>query len=243
MFSEGDRSESIGAGEQIEHAQLDANDAARRRVLEYNESLLNCEHSENSAAEAAAVDKSARIMEAWDRTNDPLFREKLLDGVGREMMKVHEAPPAPIYQKQMPDNELGAYSDADFRTAMNDRQLRQDDPRDALETYLHEYRHVEQNYEAQKSRGAMAHSVDRERAAAVEYNLEPTHYITGRTSQDAYERQLVETDAEKFGTTTAKEILERREELSHHERRAAPFVSDANNAAHERIARERGTRS
>lgn len=243
MFSEADRSENIRAAEQIEHIQFDANDAARRRVLEYNESLLNCEHSENSAAEAAAVDKSARIMEAWDRTNDPILREKLLDSVGREMMKVHEAPPAPIYQKQMADNELGAHSDGDFRTDMNDQQLKQDDPRDALETYLHEYRHVEQNYEAQKSRGAMAHSVDLERAAAVEYNLEPAHYINGRANQDAYERQLVETDAERFGTTTAKEILERREELRHHERRAAPFAGDANNIAHERVAGERSNRS
>jgi len=242
MFSEHDQSEGIEAGEQIEQAQLDANDAARRRVLEYNESLLDCEHTDNLAAEAAAVDRSARIMDGWDQTKDPVFREKLLDNVGREMMHVHEAPPAPIYRKDMPDNVLGAYNDRDFSTDINERQLKQDDPRDALETYLHEYRHIEQNYEAQKSRGAFYHDVNPERAAAVEYNLEPTHYIDGGQNQEAYQKQLVETDAERFGTTTAKEILERREELRQHELRGAQFGSDADHIARERLNAERSTR-
>jgi hypothetical protein len=242
MFSEHDRSEGIESGEQIEQAQLDANDAARRRVLEYDESVLDCEHAENSAAEAVAVDRSARIMERWEETKDPLVREKLLDRVGREMMNVHEAPPAPLYPKQMADNELGAYNDRDFRTDMNERQLEQDDPRDALETYLHEYRHVEQNYEAQKAQAALAHSVDPERAAAVGYNLEPRHYIDGRQDMDAYQKQLVETDAERFGTTTAKEILERREELRQNELLGAPFGTDADRIARERLIAERSTR-
>ena len=243
MFSEHDQSEGIEAGEQVEQAQLDANDAARRRVLEYNESLLDCEHTDNLAAEAAAVDRSARIMDGWDQTKDPVLREKLLDNVGREMMHVHEAPPAPIYRKDMPDNVLGAYNDRDFTTDINERQLKQDDPRDALETYLHEYRHIEQNYEAQKARGALSHSVDPERAEAVGYNLEPAHYVDGRQDQDAYQKQLVETDAERFGTTTAKEILERREELRQHELRGSPFGSDADHIARERLIAERRTKS
>jgi hypothetical protein len=242
MFSEHDRSEGIEFGEQIEQAQLDANDAARRRVLEYDESLLDCEHADNSAAEAVALDRSARTMEGWDQTKDPVLREKLLDSVGREMMHVHEAPPAPIYQKDMPNNELGAYSDRNFETNMNDRLLRNDDPTDALETYLHEYRHIEQNYEAQKSRGTFYHDVNPERAAAVGYNLEPIHYIDGRQDMDAYQKQLVETDAERFGTTTAKEILERREELRQSELRGASFGSDADHIALERLTAERRDR-
>jgi hypothetical protein len=242
MFSEHDQSEGIQAGEQIEQAQLDANDAARRRVLEYNESLLDCEHTDTLAAEAAAVDRSARIMDGWDQTKDPVLREKLLDNVGREMMHVHEAPPAPIYRKDMPDNVLGAYNDRDFSTDINERQLKQDDPTDALETYLHEYRHIEQNYEAQKARGAFYHDVNPERAAAVGYNLEPTHYIDGRQDMDAYQKQLVETDAERFGTTTAKEILERREELRQSDLREAPFGSDADHIARERLTAERSAR-
>jgi hypothetical protein len=181
-------------------------------------------------------------MEGWDQTRDPVLREKLLDSVGREMMYVHEAPPAPIYQKDMPNNQLGAYSDRDFETDINDQLLRNDDPTDALETYLHEYRHIEQNYEAQKSRGAFYHDVNPERAAAVGYNLEPTHYIDGRQNLEAYQKQLVETDAERFGTTTAKEILERREELRQSELRGAPIGNDADHIARERLTAERSDR-
>ena len=242
MFSEHDESESIESGEQIEQAQLDANEAARRRVLEYDEPVLDCEHAEDSAAEAVVVDRSARIMERWEEAKDPLVREKLLDGVGREMMTVHEAPPAPLHSRQMADGELGAHNDGDFRTDINERQLEQEDPRSALETYLHEYRHVEQNYEAQKAQGALANTADGERAAAVGYNLQPAHYIDPRQDMDAYQQQLVETDAERFGTTTAKEILERREELRQDELRGTPFGSDADQIAAERLIAERRNR-
>jgi hypothetical protein len=59
---------------------------------------------------------------------------------------------------------------------------------------------------------------------------------------DAYQEQLVETDAERFGTTTAKEILERREELRQNELLGAPFGSDADHIARERLIAERITR-
>jgi hypothetical protein len=48
---------------------------------------------------------------------------------------------------------------------------------------------------------------------AVEYNLDREHYIRPEVDQSTYERQFVEADAERFGTNTANEILERRDEL------------------------------
>jgi hypothetical protein len=192
-----------------EQQQLDSNDIARKRVLEYKEDLLKCEHANNTEAEADAVDRSAQIIEQWDKVKDPSARQALLEGVGREMMAVHEAPPERLIVKDMPHDVLGVTKDEDFETDLNEWQLAEDNPKDALETYLHEYRHAEQYYEIQRSHGAAIESVNPERSSAVEYNLGPDHYVHPEDDQRVYEQQLVEQDAEAFGTKTAEEILER----------------------------------
>jgi hypothetical protein len=172
-------------------------------------------------------------MDQWEQSKDPEARRKLLEGVGREMMNVHEAPPAPVNAKSMAEGDLGAHDDRAFLTDLNREQLKQDNPEGALDTYLHEYRHVEQHYEAQKSHGALAHDANGERAPAMEYNL--NHYIDGHKDFDAYKRQLVEADARRFASTTAGEILERRQEL-HQE---YPGWGDEPASGADRIARTR----
>lgn len=239
MLKENDQPEAADA-QQPEQEQLDSNDLARRRVMEYKDDLLNCEHSGDDRADAAAVDHSAQILEQWETTKNPMARRSLLEGVGREMMMVHEAPPGPINVKEMPRNELGAYHDEDFRTDVNDWQVKQDDPRDALVTYLHEYRHAEQHYEVLKSHGFGRKSVDLERSSAIEFN--ENHYIRPEDDQAAYERQLEETDAERFGTTTTNEILERRDELRAADKSNSPVTSDGDAIADRRLAAERSSR-
>lgn len=246
MFGENDRPETSEA-QPIEQEQLDSDNVARRRVMEFKENVLNCEHSMDAQVEEAAVDRSARLMERWEETKDPVARKYLLEGVGREMMAIHEAPPGPLQPKEMAPNELGAYTDEGFRTDLNEGQLREDDPRDALKTYLHEYRHAEQHYEVQKSHGFAWQSVDPERSSAVEYNQD--HYIEppednqpgAENIQAAYERQLVETDANRFAATTTDEILERRDELRESGARDSFVTSDADAIAHRRLTAARGS--
>jgi hypothetical protein len=240
MFGENDQPE-VAETQVPEQDVSDLNDIARQRVLEYRQKTLNCEHFDNTEAEASAIDRSAQIIGKWESTDDPVGRQRLLEGVGREMMLVHEAPPGPISARQMPQNELGAYSDDEFRTDVNESQLKNDNPRDALETYLHEYRHAEQNYEVVKSHGVGWHSVDSQRAMAVEYNLDREHYIRPEVNQAAYERQLVETDAEQFGTRTADQILERRNELRAGEGESYSLTSDSDAIAARRLATERAS--
>ncbi len=242
MSNENDQPEAAQV-QQIEQNQLESNDLARRRILERREDLLNCEHVGEATGEATAIDRSARLMDQWETTKDSVARRQLLEGVGREMMAVHEAPPGPIHLKEMPRNELGAYVDDDFRTDVNEWQLKQDNPRDALETYLHEYRHAEQHYEVQKSHGVAGPSVNRERASAVEHNLDKNNYISPEENHAAYERQLVERDAETFGTTAATEILERRNMLRALDHSNAALISDSDVIAHLRIASEKGTKT
>lgn len=186
-----------------EQEQQEANQAAERRLAEYQ-----CEHAGKDAAEAEAVDRSAEVMERWEQAN-PTERPYILERVGREMMKVHEAPNPPASPKEFEDpRTLGQYLDEDWRIEIKGRDLKEPGPRAALETYLHEYRHAEQYYEVQKSHGSLAHEVDADRAEKFE--REKDNYVS---EGKEYWEQSIEKDAEKFGVEMADRILKERAEL------------------------------
>lgn len=237
MFTENDRDAEFRDRE-ADVQPIDSSDVAQRRLTEFKEGTLKCEHADSEVVEAAAIDRSARIIERWEETSDPATRKYMLERVGREMMVIHEAPPAPIHEKAMPRDHLGAYVDADFRTDVNSWQLERDNPKDALETYLHEYRHAEQHYEVQKSHGIGSGTVDLERSLAVEHSL--NDYVDATENPDGYRTQLAEVDAEGFGTSTAAKILERRDEIRA-ESLDAGVASDADRAATMRLAAARRT--
>jgi hypothetical protein len=203
--------------EPAEASALEGDEEARRRVTEFDAALLDCEHPGDSEAERTAVEHSAQLLEGWEKAA-PLEREKLLNRVGQEMMHVHEAPPGELFVGEMPQDVLGQYDDLNFITSIDRGQLAEADPHDALETYLHEYRHTEQHYEALQSQGALAHRVDPERAAALDYNLNE-HYIDGERDSEGYERQLAEVDARRFAEATTGKILEARDELPQQEKK------------------------
>lgn len=247
MLRENDQPENPEA-QANEQVQVDPNDAARRRVMEFRDDELNCEHTSAARAEEIAADHSARVMEQWDESN-PVKNRYLLQRVGREMMDVHEAPPPPIYPEKMSPGELGRYDDKDFRMDLNEDLLRQEDPAGALKTYLHEYRHAEQHYEVQESHGVGRPSVDVVRAADLEYNLDSKHYIQppeddqqpgAEQMQADYEAQLAETDSRGFADRMTAEILERRRALGERGEGDTPVGSDADAIAQRRLAAERG---
>jgi hypothetical protein len=189
--------------------RCDGDEAARRRVLDFEPRRIDCEHAE--ANSTAAVNESARSIDRWDKTSDPLERHYLLDQVGRQMMTVHEAPPPELHEKEMPPELHGQYVDKDFRMEINSELLKRDDPQDALDTYLHEYRHAEQAYEVQASHGSLSHRVNPDRTSDLEFN--DAHYVDYTDSQRDYERQLLEVDARTFADETTAEILRQRDAL------------------------------
>jgi len=219
--------------EPVEVDRGGADDAAQRRSKEFDASLTECEHHDIDRDKSAAA-ATARIIDQWDKTSDPRVRERLLDDVGHEMMKVHEAPPPELHPKEMVREQLGAYIDQDFRTEINRDLLKQDDPTDGLDAYLHEYRHAEQAYEVQKSHGPMARAGNTERATALEFN--ETHYISPEDGQSDYERQLLEVDAERFAESGTTEILSNRDALRAEGRSEAPRPETADEVAAWRLA-------
>lgn len=199
----------------VEQDRLGADEAARHRARQSDSSLTHCEH-DDAKAEASAVADSARLLNRWERS-DPLTRKYLLDGVGREMMTAHEAPPPELQAKEMPPEQLGKYVDDDFRIEINQELLKLDDPKDGLDTYLHEFWHAEQAYEVQRSHGPMFNDVDLQRASALEAN-QGERYINPEDGFDDYVHQITEADARAFAERTSNDVLAEREALRGTER-------------------------
>jgi hypothetical protein len=235
MEKENDSSEALGM-KPAEQTMSRPEEAARLRIREDQAQSVQCEHSA-SDREAYAIERSARLIDEWE-VSKPLVREKILERVGREMMDVHEAPPPPIHSKEMKPGALGANRDGEFIIDMNSDLFEQPNPKDALETYLHEYRHAEQRYEVLKSHGALRHSVDIDRAMALEESFDK--YIKPEVDGAAYRRQIVEADAEQFGVSATEGILEQRDFIRHVASQRASSESDF--IAAERLDAERSTR-
>ena len=85
IYRENDRIEALPDTNSREPEQLEGNQAAERRIAEYQ-----CEHDGNKIAEADAVHRSAEEMKSWEQVS-PTERRYILERVGKEMMKVHEA--------------------------------------------------------------------------------------------------------------------------------------------------------
>jgi len=95
-------------------------------------------------SERKAIEGSADALERWEQA-DSEERRRELDRVGRQMLDVWGAPNPPLAPERWEDDRcLGQYCDEDYRIEVNQRLLERDDPREALEAYLHEYRHASQ---------------------------------------------------------------------------------------------------
>lgn len=199
---------------QLELSAAESDDAARRYTSDQSRPGSDIGLDEHSRRDAA-IARCAEILKDWDRA-DPLTREKLLNAVGREMMAIYEAPAPDLLTQAMRPGYRGAYAEEDFTMTVN-RDLLDGDIKDALHTYLHEYRHSEQAYEIQKSYTPLRSTENTLRASALEAN-EKT-YIDPEEDFDKYRQQLLERDANQFADANTEAIVQRM--------RAAPFQPQA----------------
>lgn len=169
---------------------------------------MNSEDTEQQEQEA--LEASAEELRQWENT-DAVERRYELERVGQHFQEAFDAPAPPIYPENFEDPRLmGKYVDEDFRMEMQEQLLEQKDPRDALDTYLHEYRHAAQHYDVERSHGALAHEVDLDRTTEIEGSLD--QYVSPDEDERAYFDQLAERDASSFAERMTERVLDEREE-------------------------------
>ncbi len=90
-------------------------------------------------------------------------------------------------------NNLGAFSPGSKRIELNARLLNESNPRNLMETIMHESRHAYQDYAVNHPEKV---SVDPRTIAIWDYNFK--HYISAEYDYEAYYHQPVEADANDF---------------------------------------------
>jgi hypothetical protein len=150
--------------------------------------------------------QSAEILrDPWPEA-DPAERRYLLSAVGDALLNSFEAPAPPIFAKGFEDTNLfGRYDDDHFRIEMNANLFESSDPAEALDTYLHEYRHAMQSYEVTKSHGALAHEADSQQALRFERNQR--EYVSPEIDFQSYHAQPVEEDARQYSAKLRRELF------------------------------------
>lgn len=194
--------------------------------------------------EHGAERESADVLRRWE-TAEPSERLWQLDRVGRAMTR-HGGPPAPgILTYEGDPSSRGQYNGEFIR--LNADALADSDPRRALEAYLHEYRHVEQEQTEQMDRGSLRDIGDPERAALIRgspeerYHEAPTDADASDYNErfDAYERQYREADARQWSNDRTNEILQRlKAEKALAEAYASGSFSDGDRAADRFLTRK-----
>ena len=163
--------------------------------------------------------------ERWAKM-DVYERKATLNAVGRELGQVYHHPAPPLFIENMGDRRLlGEYGDGysydkstnrviggEYGVRMNEQggaewSRYMDDPREALRTYTHEFRHSYQHEQAHRSEIPHFRNLvdDSAKAETWSENLRPGGYAPPEGGFGAYESQPVEVDARQF----AQDLVDR----------------------------------
>ena len=148
--------------------------------------------------------------ENW-RELDSHGRIAVMNDVGREVGRIYDQPTPPLYAEQLPVEQRGDYVDEDYRIRMNSEGISpgdgflSDDPRVALETYLHEFRHSYQYEQMLRWDGPFRHLVD-EGAEADNWSSNFKNYNSPENGFNEYYNQSVEADARAFSEELVKKV-------------------------------------
>jgi hypothetical protein len=197
--------------------------------------------AENQAAQAeysARVDEASERLgkieglqpDRWAKM-DIYERKATLNAVGSELGHVYEHPAPPLFVEDLgQSNALGTYGDgsyhdpatgglqgSEYGITINEKgetehgHLFGDDPRDALRTYAHEFRHSYQYEQAHRAEIPHFRNLvdDRTKAEDWSENLEPGAYRQPESDFDAYRSQPVESDANQFAEDLVRKVYGR----------------------------------
>lgn len=157
---------------------------------------------------------------------DASGRMTTLNAAGRELGEVYDHPTPPVLAKDMGDpNLLGTYGDgyrynarsgslegSDYGIRMNsvgevrDQDLLGDDPRVALQTYAHEFRHSYQHEQAGRWEKPQFQNLVDNQDAARRWSENLNDYQSPDQGYDAYHSQAVEADARRFAEDLVKRV-------------------------------------
>lgn len=208
--------------ERLAEQQRRASEDFHRDLREAAESKLEEQRMEEAAGKLREID--GLHPEKWQKM-DIYERKAVLNQAGRALESTYHTPRPPLLVKELDaPNALGSYGDgyrfndttgevegADYRITMNESGVAQDgalfgdDPRRALHTYSHEFRHGYQAEQATRFEKPQFRKLVDAPDQAQDWSENNRHYQPPGAGYEAYRSQPVERDARTF----ADELVDR----------------------------------
>jgi hypothetical protein len=125
----------------------------------------------------------------------PDQRLSALRQVASHMGEVYRFTPAPMRPVKLPADESGAYDDVRRRVELSTRELASKDPRDILDTVIHEQLHAYQHQKVLQRRQGQLPEGSALRRQAMVWGHNDDRYIPADRDETAYRKQPVEAHA------------------------------------------------
>ncbi len=220
--------DKIEIPEQVGDCGTDANDALHQQFRPGIEQRFDA--ANESERMGIAEDKLRQLHglheEEW-KTLDGVGRTAVLQAAGREISNIYEHPAPPLYTENMSERPLrGVYGDgyssnpetgelegSDYGIRLNTQGETSsdgyisDDPREALRTYLHEFRHSYQHEQALRWEKVQFRNLVEDEKAAESWSQNFDSYKSPENGFDDYQDQAVEADARNFADELIKRIF------------------------------------
>ncbi|MBV9929101.1 MAG: hypothetical protein JOZ96_29085 [Acidobacteria bacterium] len=194
--------------------RLSPDEAARQKIKEADaafEPVPDQLRKESAISSIKALEDFR--PEKW-REMSPERRRVALNRAGRALRDAYDCPEPPLITRELPEDErmvtLGEYEDGDYVMRVNEKLLQGDDPREALKTYIHEFRHSYQAEMATRHEKPQFRHWVHEPAAAAEWSKarRSDSYVRPEEDFERYSRQGVEQDAEGFAEELIRGVYE-----------------------------------
>lgn len=183
--------------ELAERRQHDADLREQRLVLEESK------RAERVADRLSEVD--GLKQDQW-AAMDATERTWTLRHAGDAIAKEHASPNPTLFVEELPDGESGHYDPATGEMRIDTALVESDDPRDALKTYLHEFRHSYQNETDLAYEKNMITVAPTEKAAEWTANEREGYRVPPEVSFETYAGQPMEADSRSFADDVIRKL-------------------------------------
>ena len=187
-------------------------DDGREAAPEKHEAIFEAKPEHVRFASAAeSIEKIDDLKpEKW-RELTPERRTLALRQAGRALRDAYDCPDPPLLPEKYPERNdgkilRGEYGDGatidhpkrDYALKLNEELLRHDDPREALETYSHEFRHAYQSEMATRYEKPQFRNMVHDEDAASKWSENIRKYNDPEDDFAEYRKQAIEEDSREF---------------------------------------------
>ena len=178
----------------------------QQHEVDLREQRLALEESQRAERVADRLSTIEEIkQERWAEITLP-ERTEALRCVGRELREEHGTPEPMMLVEDLPEGELGRYDPSTGEMKVDTSLVESDDPREAVRTYVHEFRHGFQDETDSAYRNRLGY-VNAPTDEVLKWTANERDYkVPPETPFETYEKQPLEADSRRYSDEVIRRL-------------------------------------